>query len=674
MASAEYLREYRARRKAEGNPVPRGKRRPAKQDSHEWIAFDGEGADDSAGHHRYILAVCHHSSGDQVHLEAPDGLAPAAVLDMMVQFGQVHPNAIWVVFSGGYDAVMLLRNLLTEGELRELWQRAHLAHPDGKRMLVSNNWIIGFQPGRQLYIYSKARRSAVTLWDVWGFYQASFVRTLSAWLADDPDLTMIANQKLRRGEFDPAELPDLLRYCTAECRLLCRLMERLHGYLESAGLRLNRWDGAGAIAGALLKANGVGSHLRETPPDMTDIVSRAYFGGRAECVRYGHHSTTVYQYDLISAYPAALVDLSSWSGTAWQRVGPTEPETIESHPYALVRVVWEYDDVPGVLYPFPYRLPGGQVCYPPRGEAWVWSCELAAALDHPPTPIGQVEVQDAYVLTHCGPPGAWSFVADLFARRQELKKAGDPAQIVYKLGLNSLYGKLAQQVGGSTERTPPYFQLELAGLITARVRAHMYRLAQRNPASVICIATDGLYSTTPLLTADDQRDGLGGWEETLHGCMTIVQSGVYWLRTQERVIAHTRGYSQDAADMATGISEQRVLDAWKAAKKTKTITLDIQNRRRFVTLGQTVTGQVGWSKLGCWIPEYKQLALYPASKRVPLQGALTRGAPWQRLESTHALDLGPAPGLSSPFPVLWWTGDPTRLDARLYAADANTVE
>jgi hypothetical protein len=81
-------------------------------------------------------------------------------------------------------------------------------------------------------------------------------------------------------------------------------------------------------------------------------------------------------------------------------------------------------------------------------------------------------------------------------------------------------------------------------LITAITRAKLIEAiaSARDPASVIMIATDGLYSTEPLPL--ECSAALGSWEETIHNSdMFIVQSGVYWFLGED-ARHKTRGVAQ----------------------------------------------------------------------------------------------------------------------------------
>lgn len=665
----EQWREYRAKRKADGKKVPSGGKRMRKADYGEFLAVDGEGADFPDGSHRYILLSAAHTNGGTWSISDPNGLDADRALCFLTKLGERYPNAIACVFSGTYDAVKLLQPLLDEEGVKELWLRARMRHPDGKRTMRRGRWIMSYQPAKQLYISDAMTDRSLTLWDVWGFFQASFVNTLRDWMPDYPELEMIATQKARRGEFDPSELPELQRYCEAEVRALAHLMELLRQRVEEAGLRLNRWDGAGAVGAALLKAHGVKAHKRETPPELLDPAARAYFGGRIELLRYGHHIGTVYHYDINSAYPSHACDLPSLANGEWAHwTGPAVPPDYV-HGFTLCHVAWDLRARGGDLYPFPYRYPNGSVHYPGQGEGWYWRPEVEAALEHLAAYSGDIRIIEGWTFIPHTEDKPFTFLRDIFELRKAWKREGKKAEYILKLGMNSVYGKLAQQVGSNPDKPPPYHQLEWAGYITSATRAQLYRAAMQRPEALVMLATDGIITTAPLELDVSTTKELGKWEASQHDELITVQSGVYWWRDGEHWHTKTRGFSgaYDGGDLA--LTPARVLAAWERHRASRELHLDCLARRNFVGFGAVAAGQRPYSDLGTWQQELKRLALYPTGKRWRTLEQANRARPWERLEPTMA-EVNQFPGLcSTPHLLAWMAHADGRLERKLEARE-----
>src|SRR2546422_4702718 len=82
----------------------------------------------------------------------------------------------------------------------------------------------------------------------------------------------------------------------------------------------------------------------------------AYFGGRIEGLMRGTFSP-VYNYDLISAYPAAIVEMPSLATATFEARERLTEDELNAYDFGLVEVEWksEVDNPFGV---FPFRRDG----------------------------------------------------------------------------------------------------------------------------------------------------------------------------------------------------------------------------------------------------------------------------------------------------------------------------
>src|SRR5207247_70056 len=101
-----------------------------------------------------------------------------------------------------------------------------------------------------------------------------------------------------------------------------------------------------------------------------------------------------------------------------------------------------------------------------------------------------------------------------------------------KLGLNSIYGKLAQSQGVN----PPFQSWVWAGNITSGCRAQLLEAFNvKDRWQILMLATDGVWSSSPLslptpLDTGTSNSGkpLGGWESKTfpHGVFAV-RPGIY---------------------------------------------------------------------------------------------------------------------------------------------------
>ena len=260
------------------------------------------------------------------------------------------------------------------------------------------------------------------------------------------------------------------------------------------------------------------SELRrpQRDPDFEVAASLAFYGGRFEVSRIGHIPDPVYEYDLNSAHPAAMPGLPCSMHTRWVH-RPNARRLPKSGLY-LAKVAFDHLlSVPWCGLPFRRKK---RLYWPYQGTGWYWSCEIEAARRYL---FADVSVRDLWVAEQTCDCRQYDWVPSLYEERKQLgsKTRGYPL----KLGLNALYGKMAQRSGRG-----PYHDAVAAGLITATTRARLVEAVGHNPEAVVMLATDAVYSTQPLPL--DIGEGLGQWEAKIWPDLFIAQPGVYWSPTE----------------------------------------------------------------------------------------------------------------------------------------------
>lgn len=687
---------YRAKLRARGASEKRA-RLPSKFDTARFVAVDGEGFSDgpetrvSIGHppreyvardHYYALLT--DSDGEEIH--EPNGrLSTQACLDFLLAIRVRDARALPVIFGGSYDICHMLAHGLSAGEIELLFRDGGDARSGQSvdTQFGEFSYRISYRPRKELTIrrwpagadkyehYRKrdgsrvwrlTKHDKVTLWDVWGFFQGTFVEAMDKWLPDDPDWQFIKREKGKRSMFDRSEIDTIRRYNAAEVRCLAAMMNNVRDSICSLGLSVTRWDGAGAIAGAMFRVHGVKDHTSWAPDDVFDAACVAYAGGHIEACAVGFHDGTIYHNDINSAYPSWFRSLPSLAVGRW-RGGQGAP------PPGFTMVLIAFRFMPGLpFYPLFYRQDNGSILYPERGRGWYWFPEYDAARQF-------AEQFDAFVFRV---EAWWSFdgrsnerpfgwIDAYYAARQnfieESKRTGKPngEEKMIKLGLNSCYGKTAQQVGARVEDgeivPPSYFQIEWSGYVTAGCRAQIMLAAMQKPDAVISFATDAIFSTEPLDLYCPAEKQLGAWEAATHKAMTIVMPGVYWLHDADKVEHHSRGYDKSLME-----DYQIVHDAWRRGQRS--IAMD---HTRMITLGQANMSDGFWRLRGLFTTSTRSLALDGEnSKRLGV--AMSRARCQSRLERTHPRDLTEDYSLllsslmSAPYPISFLETD-TEQDA-----------
>lgn len=547
------------------------------------IAIDGEGVTDPNGDHRYIILA----ASDGSHIAAHS----LSTLECFEYLLGLPKHRLIVGFSINYDICKWLVSLKRE-KLETLWK-------DG------TVWWLGYKirwaPGKFIRI-AHGKRS-VLVYDVFGFYQQSFVKALNEWRVGTAEqVERITSMKASRSSFSEETIAEILGYCFEECTLLVELVEKLRSALIEGGITLNKWYGAGAIAAAIFEKEGVKEYIGRKgengkpigPPEKySHPIISAYYGGRFEMHKSGGFQN-VYGYDIRSAYPYVLSGLPCLAHVTWEELEgfvPTE--------YGIYRCEW---DIPegGIWGPFPFRVQSTrQIVYPLRGCGWYHASEVRAALKMYPD---YIQIKRTIVIKVRCEHRPFAYVSEYFKYRAKLKAQGSQAQLTLKLGLNSMYGKTAQGVGWGDQK-PPYQSYVWAAMITAGTRAMLLEAIAQSPDTILWTATDGIMSTAPLQL--DVGNGLGEWEASVLDSAFSVQSGVYELVKDGKTEIKSRGFGK----------AETSFDEIKKCFSSDPVNGEFEyTTTRFVGLGAALMRTDFWEYFGKWKPMSRRVK-FQQSKR-----------------------------------------------------------
>lgn len=567
----------------------------------KFIAVDGEGLTRSDGSHDYVLLA---SSTEHYIENWQDGLSSRECFDFLLALHAAYPEGVFIAFSFGYDSNKMFKDLH-----RIHVERLHEHNRVSWVCAVGMKYVIDYIPNKWLQIVKMVdvggrwtRTGYVKVWDVFGFYQSSFLRAITDWkVATEAQIKHIEEMKLKRGDFTEEERAQIKAYCFEECHLLTALGDQLDDALIESDLAIKQYHGAGAIANVMMKKHQVKSHIIRRPAneDLWQAILRGYFGGRVETFIAGYVNQPVYSYDINSAYPSAIRQLPSLQSGHWRRTQGFE----SGEKFGLWHCKWDYTGKRGKpLIPFPYRR-DKSIYYTLRGEGWYHSPEVQAAYD-----MGlEFTCSEGMVFTPAEPDALpFQWVEETYHLRQMLKQAGDKREKALKLGLNSLYGKFAQGVSAN-DRPGQYQCYWYAGWITSYCRGEILRAVAQAPDQLINIATDGIMSFAPLQVQGGKE--LGEWEikdPILEGMM-IIQPGFILSEFQE--ILRTRGVDKDS------VSFKLFKDCWDQfgiAGKVKAIDT------RFITMGRALGMTHNNDDLrelwGRWLEWEIELSFFPNRK------------------------------------------------------------
>jgi hypothetical protein len=512
-----------------------------------FIGVDGEGIEEEGKQNYALLSSSLHNP-----IYNRSGLKTEQCLQYLLSLPS-NPRHRLVGYAFSYDANMILLDL-NEEQRRELYEKESVWFKGRKA-----DYRISRRKGKTLSITEYEKRPyfhspvvklrSVTVWDVFGFFQGRFVKAVKEYKLNltPEEWEILESGKAARGEFIWEDLDQITAYNHLECDLLVKLMNEVQSLLRGMDLHLKRWDGAGAIAAALMLKHNVKKHVyRGFPTEVEDAIMRSYFGGRSQCVQFGVFDETVYHYDINSSYPSSYRDLPSLHGE-WKLVDRFIPE----EKYALYQIEWNIPEKEPVL-PFPYRDTIGTIRYPNQGRGIYHAILLQEAM---PRFKKWIKIERGWIFKPHTDELPFAWIDSFMDERLRLKAEGDLRHITMKLGANSIYGKTAQGVSYGTQ-LPPYQSYYWAGMITAWTHAQLLKAGLQAPSDIVFFGTDAVFSKSKLDLPIGKT--LGTWEDCgpIHR-FELFQPGLYRMHFNgENPQSKTRGFHSDEVDF------DKLVDLW----------------------------------------------------------------------------------------------------------------
>jgi hypothetical protein len=502
------------------------------------------------------------------------------------------PNHIHTGYAIKYDANMFLRTVPFP-LLKRLFSTG---------TVTFKGWRISYRAGKYFQVTDIEQKITLKMYDMLSFWS---MKAVDACIQDpkigpdDARVKFIAPTKDDRGTFTFAEMESkVIPYFQVEMQLYKELISNLRNALVEVDLVPGEWYGPSAVVSTLYRKRGLKKHMSRPVSDLTryrgkkhgqqikpdasfdyslpDVVNRAaldsFFGGRFELFQLGVHDAPAYEYDINSAYPAAMQHLPQLSDGNWRHYDKSELDALRARgsdipgsesQFGFYRVWYRFEDDVKALgmflafrkfppHPFAHRAADMSVSFPQDYLGWspFWTASAVWKM------IPSARYLEAWVWEPNSDfkPFASAECVDvpfMYSQRNAYAKAGRPdLKYVLKITLNSGYGKLAQTVGTKWgDNLPPYHQMEWAAHITDYCRARIWDLACRAFAqeSLVSCETDALFTTAPIPYAERFcGDDLGHFKRIDFDGLIYVQSGIYFTKVGDDWTFHFRGLDRDS--------------------------------------------------------------------------------------------------------------------------------
>jgi hypothetical protein len=590
-------------------------------------------------------------------------LPTMVMLDYILAVGKRNPYAIHVGYGFRYDANMLIQDLPAD-DIIALYKDGSL-----KFKCAGEVWRLAWIPGKKftVTVYGKTKKDnvTVTIQDYSSFFARPFIDTAAELLGEsltDDDRIVIEHGKGERGNNTWNDLPEVRHYWECEIQLMRRTFEVFRDVMCKAGFPLKDWYGPGALANFIIASRGMRPKMAgaQKPsgvmPDAVHEASKmAFFGGRFELFNAGRSTGPIYVVDINSAYPAALrlvPDLSPEKGRWIHTVSPAE---IRRFGFYRIRYHAPNSTINETRpMPLPWRDKRGMIAFPPSVTGWYASPEARMMLG-----TQGCEIYEGWHWESYGEEEfPWRFLQEMYDKRMALGKK-NLMSMPFKLGPNSIYGKLAQTVGWNKETgmRPRSHALPIAAWITSFCRASLYSAMRRAPDAIIAVETDSIITTAhPYSLGISLGSGLGEWDVDVYDEIVYLQSGMYHIRKgDEWVKARSRGLH--ASEYTIEMAETYLRSALPDMDGNYP-TLHLTTKPRFIGAGAANAGSAPFKDMHCvWKEQSREIGVGNSGKRrhIPqMCPACQKGqSPWDSPHQLVVMSHSEGITLSAPRRLPW---------------------
>lgn len=456
--------------------------------------FDGETI---AG--KYVLL-----SNQNKNIFNRDGLKLKDCLDFLFLNSNAKQNYFFRI---DYDINMILSKTKIDDRMISFFT-------EGEEYIIEGYQLKYF---RHKILYIKKNGKQRTFYDISNFYRTSFIKTLEELniKISEKQKNFLTEQKNKRSFFNLKEIEKIKTYTFLECNLGIEMVKKIKEILP-AKFNLNEAGlyGSSALAQKFMKNRKIDKKLFLYKEKFnTDFFKSVYFGGRMEVFKIGTFKNC-WKYDLNSAYPSVIKTLKiplSYKQEKFKGKTFIKDENLYKVNYEIFD-----NDLIGLL---PHRLKNGYLIFPKRGLGWFYGCEIKQLINYSKKYAVDFKITDEIEIKFSKEQ---LFEKNEIEQLYKLKALNNKQSYIYKICLNSIYGKFAQKVG-----TPQFQNIYLAGLITAKIRSLLLDVSIDAVYDIISFATDGIITSKKLKVKNSNN--LGEWKISKIKEGIVFMAGIYYL-------------------------------------------------------------------------------------------------------------------------------------------------
>ena len=322
-------------------------------------------------------------------------------------------------------------------------------------------------------------------------------------------------------------LNDVIKYCFQDCLITVGLADLFYNDLwEKISFSPKKPYSAGSISQEFFINNSYIPIIKNIPEPVLKLHQDNYRGGRIEILKRGYFDN-LNSYDIKSAYPAQMINLLDYSNGIWHNT--TEYDE-KYHGIYEIDYSW-YNDNIGV---FPQTF-SEKTIYPIGEKLRTVVNEKELKFLDENTSFCEYEILSGYQFT----PFNVSYpYRDMILKLFEKKEGAidDNERLIYKLFINSIYGKTAQAIYDKKDKlfhTGRLYNPVYSNRITSLTRLELLKEAINISGDVIGFSTDSIQTTSKIKNVGGKIGDFTHEYNSSDSC--ILMSGVRYTDETQKV-------------------------------------------------------------------------------------------------------------------------------------------
>ena len=293
---------------------------------------------------------------------------------------------------------------------------------------------------------------------------------------------------------------EIIKYCKQDCKLTAQLADLFYQNLwKEIKFNPSKPYSSGSISQEYFVNNTFIPVIKNIPESVLKLHQDNYRGGRIEILQRGYFDN-LKSYDIKSAYPAQMVKLLDYSAGKWKRT-----TDFDDNFHGIYEIEYNcYDDYIGL---FPQNF--NNLTVYPNGEGLktvVNEQELIFLQNN--SNIADFKVLNGYQFIPFREIYPYrDLIMQLFHEKESTYD--ENKRMIYKLFINSIYGKTAQAIYDKKTkkfRTGKLYNPVYSNRITSLTRLELMKNALNISKDVIGFSTDSIQTTKEIKTGSKLGD------------------------------------------------------------------------------------------------------------------------------------------------------------------------